>query len=189
MAVRLAVIAFSFAYAIFEVYPSIRQSRSPLGVMAQDKGSLRALYTAISIGYTLAFFFAFSPLGRVRWHPGAMAATGGALILTGLLIRVTAIKTLGSQFTRTVQTTDAQVLVDHGLYRHIRHPGYLGQLLLFLGVGLALTNWLSMIGIMAPVLWAYQNRIKIEEAALTETLGDRHREYVRRTSRLLPWLY
>lgn len=52
------------------------------------------------------------------------------------------------------------------MYRHVRHPSYLGALIAFLGFSLASGNWLSMVVIMGITPCLYLYRIHEEDAAL-----------------------
>ena len=97
--------------------------------------------------------------------------------------------TLAAYFTYQVEIQADHRLVEEGLYQRIRHPGYLGQLLVFLGVGLALANWLSIVGLLVPVTVGFVWRIRVEEAALRVRFAERFDGYCRRTRRLIPWLY
>ena len=56
------------------------------------------------------------------------------LILAGLVIRLIAMRTLGSCFSMSLRMPT--VIVTEGLYRYIRHPAYLGSLLIFAGVAI-----------------------------------------------------
>jgi len=73
-----------------------------------------------------------------------------------------------------------------GPHRFVRHPGYLGALLMCTGFGLANRDWL--IGILCGTgMWlAYRRRIGAEEDMLVNELGDAYREYMRTTPALLP---
>ena len=107
----------------------------------------------------------------------------------GILVRSIAIAQLGRFHTPNVAVLADHRVVDSGLYRHVRHPSYLGALIAFLGCSLALGNWLSLIIIMALSIVVYRYRIHEEEAALTASLGDQYRDYCRRTRRLVPFVY
>jgi protein-S-isoprenylcysteine O-methyltransferase Ste14 len=107
----------------------------------------------------------------------------------GLTLRIWAARVLGACYTRTLRTSAAQPLVEAGPYHVVRHPGYLGVLMLWLGAGLAAAN-VVVAGCIA--LWsgrAYHKRIRSEEALLTATFGEEYTAYARRTWRLLPWIY
>ena len=80
-------------------------------------------------------------------------------------------------------------LIETGLYKMIRHPGYLGQLLIFLGTATALSNWLSILGMLFPVSLGYLYRIQVEERFMLEQLGESYQAYRQRTKKLIPRLY
>lgn len=80
-------------------------------------------------------------------------------------------------------------MIESGPYRLVRHPSYTGALLAFLGFGFSLGNWLALLVIIVPIFVAFAYRIKVEERALVDALGDRYVSYARRTKRLLPFIY
>jgi len=79
--------------------------------------------------------------------------------------------------------------VDSGPYRYVRHPTYTGALLTFVGLGFCFGNWLTLLFLTLPIIGAFLWRIRIEERALTEALGEDYRAYMRRTKRLIPGVY
>jgi protein-S-isoprenylcysteine O-methyltransferase len=114
---------------------------------------------------------------------------GLGLMLAGLGLRAYAIRQLGRYFTPEVAIQPGQHVVDQGLYRYLRHPSYTGTFITILGYGLALTNGLSLaIMLVLPGL-AYAFRMRVEEAALREAFGDEYRDYMRRTKRLIPFIF
>ena len=60
---------------------------------------------------------------------------------------------------------------------------------MMLGIGLALANWISLIALGLVPLGIYAYRIRVEEQALVETLGQPYRDYMTRTKRLIPFLF
>lgn len=111
------------------------------------------------------------------------------IMLSGITIRITAAITLGRFYTRTLRKTDNHVIVSNGLYKYIRHPGYLGTMLVFWGAGLAVGNVISLSIITILILIAYLYRIKVEEKMLNDIFGDQYQIYAKRTKRLLPFIY
>jgi protein-S-isoprenylcysteine O-methyltransferase Ste14 len=71
----------------------------------------------------------------------------------------------------------------------VRHPSYTGALLAFLGLGLCIGNWLSILLLIVPIFLVFLRRMHVEEAALVRGLGEPYREYMRHTKRLVPALY
>ncbi len=114
---------------------------------------------------------------------------GLVLMLGGLALRYWAARTLGAFYTRTLLVKTDHRIVDNGPYRLIRNPGYLGNLLLFIGAGLAATNWLVVLVIAIALLSSYIYRIRVEEAMLESTFGDEYRAYKARTRKLIPLVY
>ncbi|MDE2039201.1 MAG: isoprenylcysteine carboxylmethyltransferase family protein [Elusimicrobia bacterium] len=151
----------------------------------RDSGSIWVFILVLALAYEAAFI-----LSRRPPHLGVWAAwLGAALTLSGMALRVWAVKVLGVYFTRSVQVSSAQKVVEAGPYRLIRHPSYTGGIAAQLGVGLALRSVLSLSLLALGALLAYGYRIHVEEAALGEALGQPYRDYMRRTWRLVPFLF
>jgi len=110
-------------------------------------------------------------------------------MLLGIVLRWYSAGILGEYFTFDIATRGGQVLIEAGPYRYVRHPSYSGALLTLLGFGFALGNWAGLVAAVFCLGAAYSYRIPIEEAALTAALGDPYKEYVRRTWRLVPFLF
>jgi protein-S-isoprenylcysteine O-methyltransferase Ste14 len=116
-------------------------------------------------------------------------ALGAALGWLGLLLRWWSFVSLGRYFTVVVQTSEDQPVVERGPYRVLRHPSYTGLVLAFAGAGLMVGNWLGAVGAVVLVLTALIHRMRIEERALTATLGDRYREFTATRARLIPFVW
>lgn len=110
-------------------------------------------------------------------------------MLTGIVLRQYSMKLLGQFFTFDVAIRTGHTLIEIGPYRYIRHPSYSAGLLTMLGFGLALGNWAGLAAALLCLAIAYAYRIVVEEAALTTALGDSYKQYVRRTWRLVPFLF
>jgi protein-S-isoprenylcysteine O-methyltransferase len=80
-------------------------------------------------------------------------------------------------------------LVERGPFRFVRHPSYTGVLLAFVGWALTLRNWAAIVIVLVPIFIAFVRRMNVEEEALSVALGERYREYMRRTKRLVPGIY
>ena len=154
-----------------------------------DKSSLRVLWTVITVSIFAGVFFAGSGIGFVSAGVSIIRPSGVALILAGLVVRWAAILTLRKYFTVDVVIMNDHKIVMTGLYRHIRHPAYLGSLLSFLGLAMSFSNWLTALVIFMPITGAFLYRIHVEEKALAEFLGDAYRQYRLSTKRLIPGIY
>jgi protein-S-isoprenylcysteine O-methyltransferase len=156
---------------------------------SKDGGSLRTLWITIQISLIVGISVAYAvPAPRI--HPARVIfPIGFGLYAFGLALRWWAIIYLGRFFTVNVAVATDHRVVDSGPYRYIRHPSYTGGLLAFLGISLCLLNALSIPIIMIPIFLAFRKRMGIEEAVLTTALEPDYRDYIRRTKRLIPFVY
>jgi protein-S-isoprenylcysteine O-methyltransferase Ste14 len=160
------------------------------GAVKRDRGSYVLIMVSMCAGVFLAFCAAVGvPAATITWQQPLVFWTGIALMLAGAVFRWYAIKVLGRFFTRSVATRAGQYVVDSGPYRLVRHPSYSGAMVSILGLGLAMTNWLSLVVIVLGTLVGYEYRVRVEERALCEGIGDSYREYMSRTKRFIPHLW
>jgi protein-S-isoprenylcysteine O-methyltransferase len=174
-------------YCLSEIFLAITK-RSGQGTVSRDRSSLFLLWAIIGFSILLAYFALTSRSGRLP-HPHFWAFIGLFFFLGGVVLRWYSIFHLGRFFTVDVAIAQKHELIDTGPYRFIRHPSYTGALLAFAGFGLALGSWLSLLCLILPITAAFLWRIRVEEHALTEALGDSYRQYILRTKRLIPFVY
>jgi protein-S-isoprenylcysteine O-methyltransferase Ste14 len=155
----------------------------------RDSGSILWLNLIIYGSVAIAVLVAFTRIGFIPGEKIALAWSGLLFILLGLLIRWTAIISLGKNFTVNVAIREKHQIYRQGLYRIIRHPSYLGSLVSFLGLGLALSNWISLGILLLFITWAFIKRMNLEEQVLIQTFGKEYEDYCRSSSRLIPGLY
>jgi protein-S-isoprenylcysteine O-methyltransferase len=158
-----------------------------------DRGSTSLLATVFSLGFTLLLAVIVLDaigVGRGRMDVTAMAAWAGIVVmLGGIALRVWANQTLGRYFTRTLRVSADQPVVSDGPYRAVRHPGYLGDILMWSGAAFTTLDWIAFGVVTLAALLAYSYRIHMEEAMLRETLGASYQAYTAHTKRLIPFLY
>src|ERR1700681_2684274 len=96
---------------------------------------------------------------------------------------------LGRNWSVTLDTRKTHALIASGVYARVRHPMYSAFWLLALSQALLIPNWIA--GLSGVVGWGilFFLRIGREEALMVETFGDEYRAYMRRTARVLPWVY
>ncbi|HEV2659214.1 MAG TPA: isoprenylcysteine carboxylmethyltransferase family protein [Ktedonobacteraceae bacterium] len=158
--------------------------------LVQDRGSMSILIGLLWFGIALNFLLGWLfPAVAITWHRTALFSIGVALILLGVTLRWYAIWTLGTYFTRDVAVSTDQKVVQTGPYRSIRHPAYSGTFLTMLGVGLAMTNWASLVVLLLCVFSGHIYRVRVEEKALSQTIGQPYREYMQHTKRFIPWVF
>jgi protein-S-isoprenylcysteine O-methyltransferase Ste14 len=120
--------------------------------------------------------------------PTSMIA-GGMLIALGEAVRFWGVSIAGSE-TRTTGNVGGTYLITNGPFAHVRNPLYLGNMLLYAGVGLmslALFPWLFLVALA----WFYVQYYLIvtrEEEYLAAAFGAAYDEYCAVVHRFLPRL-
>lgn len=184
----IIIIAVSYLYGFFEVFMNFKQRSKNNVTTSSDKGSLWLLYGLITVGYVLAFAIGATKIGRIYdWN--TFFAIGMALFVIGLMIRIYSILTLKQYFTYSVAKVKNQKIISTGLYKFIRHPGYLGQLIIFIGISTSISNWLSILLMMIPVTLGYLYRVKVEEKFMRDQFGEDYKNYQERTKKIIPMVY
>ena len=171
---------------VWEVLKRRQDSQAP-PAPSQDLKTL--LVKAVKLGILLAIVAQtllpdFLPIAR---EPGALRLWGAAIYTAGLAIAITGRLQLGGNWLdiESAGVLDHQRVVNTGLYRYIRHPIYTGDLLLLLGLELALNSWCVLLVILLapPVLL----KAVAEERMLSRTLPG-YGDYCRRTKRFVPFV-
>jgi protein-S-isoprenylcysteine O-methyltransferase Ste14 len=154
----------------------------------QDKGTIRIIWVTIGIANSLGIIFAIFLRASIC-NNLIIPFAGLFLIVLGMIFRFISIWTLGRFFTVDIAIRYEHSIKKDGVYLIIRHPSYLGSILSFIGFGISLNNWISLLVICIPVLIAILNRINIEERFLIDQFKGEYLDYMKKTYRLLPWIY
>lgn len=132
---------------------------------------------------------ALLPQAAMPWNRNVVFLIGICLMLMGVALRWYSAAILGEYFTFDVAAQSGQALIEVGSYRYVRHPPYSGALLSLLGFGLALGNWAGLVAAMSCLGFVYLYRIPVEEQARSAALGEVYTRYMRRTWRLVPFVF
>lgn len=154
----------------------------------QDRGTIRIIWITIGIANSLGIIFTIYLRASIC-NNLIIPYAGLFLIVLGMILRFISIWTLGRLFTVDITILAEHTIKKDGVYRIIRHPSYLGSILSFIGFGISLNNWISLLVISIPVLIAMLNRINIEERLLINQFKGEYLDYMKKTYRLIPWIY
>jgi len=189
MATHWIWIALYWAWIVGEVLVLVVTRTRRGGGEVQDRGSLLLLWFTIFGAMFLGSWVGavYEPTKFQAGHWFAYVCLG--LLMVGLVIRWSAIYTLGKSFSANVAIHSTQKLNQSGLFRVVRHPSYTGLLLIFLAMGLDTHNWLGLGLIVLLPAAALLYRIHVEEAALAGAFGAEYVAYSRRVKRLIPGIY
>ena len=179
LAAVLFVMAGVGAFAGGNLSSGVREDRSNRWVIWAL--ALLGLLSAYLPAYTDRIGFFVFVGESLRWLGVFLFAAGGALRLWPVFV-------LGERFSGLVAIQPGHTLVTAGIYRFIRHPSYLGLLVMSLGWGLAFRSGIGVLlaALMVPPI---VGRIRAEERLLRTEFGAAYEAYCARTSRLIPGVY
>lgn len=95
---------------------------------------------------------------------------------------------LGKMYSTHVTVQEHHYLVTSGLYHWIRHPRYLGVILMAIGSAILFRSW-PMLVICLPLIAILLIRIKDEEEVLQKEFKEEWDDYCKRSWRLIPYIY
>jgi protein-S-isoprenylcysteine O-methyltransferase Ste14 len=182
------MLAILVAFVIVAGQPTLRREEVRESREA-DRGTAPLIMLA-SLGTQIATVVEWRLRVRpVELAPGPITVLGAVIAFAGLALRLHAIRVLGRRFSATVRVTRDHELIDEGAYRYLRHPSYLGVLLVIVGIAVMFRSWLAAAAGVPLMVAVYRRRIRLEERALEATLGAVYRTYRERTWSLLPGIW
>lgn len=114
---------------------------------------------------------------------------GFLIALSGELIRLWGVSWAGSE-TRTTGGVGGTYLIISGPFAYVRNPLYVGNILMYLGLGImsfALFPYLQVVAILFFML-QYHLIVKEEEGFLKKKFADEYSNYVKNVPRFFPRL-
>jgi protein-S-isoprenylcysteine O-methyltransferase Ste14 len=160
---------------------------------AMKKGRFSELINPIASGIILTSGILVSVadfliVQKMIYHFDIFSLAGFVFLLAGLGLRAQATRALGRYFSPDVRILPEHKLIRHGIYKHIRHPIYLGTLLAYFSIPLLFHSLYGFFIMILKIPFTIY-RIKIEEQALLEKFGDEYRDYMKTSKRLIPYVY
>ena len=164
---------------------------SGLGIGRREDRSSRWIFVPLIL---LAIVFAWLPphLDRLnRWTIDGNTVRYLGLIITavGGFVRVATVFELGHRFSMFVAVQSDHRLKIDGFYRFLRHPSYLGALLVMTGWALVFRSVIGLL-LTAAMCLPIIALIRAEEEFLVREFGEQYRSYQQTTRwRLFPLIY
>jgi protein-S-isoprenylcysteine O-methyltransferase Ste14 len=116
------------------------------------------------------------------------SVAGLTLIAIGLAVLFVATGTLWRSYSSTLVIREDHQLVTHGIYQFVRHPIYLGAIMICIGMPVYASSLYGLVA-MVTLIPLFLCRIRIEERMLIDEYGSRYRTYQEATSKLIPFIY
>lgn len=174
-------------FIVFKKYaPNIARLRSEV------KPGTKTWDIVFAIGYALSLLAIHAVAGldlRFGWSylDLSYGALGVVLYVIGTALITWAMIT-NPYFETTVTVVKGQKVISNGPYAFVRHPGYVGMILMYLSSSLILGSAVSLIPGVILVSFIVA-RIYLEEKTLKEELTG-YKEYTKKTKyRLIPFVW
>jgi protein-S-isoprenylcysteine O-methyltransferase Ste14 len=183
------IIAYTILALFFALDSFFRKGNAAISTAPTRDDNMSTRYIGLSFFIMLIISLAanFTQIGAFTNPAAAWAGVG--LMVAGVCLRITSMRTLGRFYTRTLVTVKQQNVVQTGIYKILRHPGYLGTILIWCSAGLAMANVVVLASAAVLLLPAYVYRIVNEEKMLVSIFGSEYSNYMQRSWRLVPLVW
>jgi protein-S-isoprenylcysteine O-methyltransferase Ste14 len=186
--VVVGVSAWIPAVYLLRMNPAALEARMRGGPAAEGRMAQRVIIAGLYA--SLAAMVVVSALDhRFGWSPvpAAICVVGDVLVAIGLGV-VAMVIIQNSYASATVQVQADQKVVSSGLYGLVRHPMYTGNVIMMVGIPLALDSYWGLVFVV-PGLLVLASRIRDEEKLLQKELAG-YREYTQKVRyRLVPSMW
>ncbi len=190
--------AFSISFSAFLMYYgiwSLHNDPEQLAERSTIKPNVKGWDRIIMAIYTVLLFVLLIVAGldggRYHWAPAStgLQAAGwiACLLACALVFWTISVNTFLSRYVR-IQDDRSQQAITRGPYRWIRHPMYLGVIILMLGVPLCLgSTWALLPGVLIVIL--YIIRTALEDKTLQAELQGYSEYCLKVRYRLIPGIW
>jgi protein-S-isoprenylcysteine O-methyltransferase Ste14 len=151
------------------------------------------LYILVASSGFIVSLYDFVVIQNLNLRVNISALFGILLLIIGGILRITSRKALtkagfGLVNSGRLQIVEDQQLVTDGVYQHVRHPLYLGEITRNLGFAIMLSSLVGLtVMLVGNVFLGF--RLEREEKMLIEEFGHGYTEYRKRTKKLIPFIY
>lgn len=162
-----------------------RGSNTTARVSGSDRAPLVANLAAVGLYLPSLLVFSGNPAGSTAL---LLASSGSLLAVAGAALVLRARFELGPAWSFVPKADRGTGLVTTGPYRLVRHPIYLGLVLLVIGEALAFSSWPALMIVLSGVVPSFASRARAEDKLLSRIFGERYAVYCQRTKMIIPHL-
>ena len=142
--------------------------------------------SALVLVLTIAGVFNLGVLPKENYLPVRFIGLGFYILFSW--IQIWAYRLLGNFYAQDIVILKEHQLIKRGLYRYIRHPQYVSQLLSDLGAGLALMSYLVIPIVVLVEIPLFFLRAKEEEKILAKHFKEEYPVYKKQSGFMLPFI-
>jgi protein-S-isoprenylcysteine O-methyltransferase Ste14 len=196
--VILSMCYVTFVLTVPEWLAAVRKGEA-VTLLPERKGKKQPFWVQVVmliLGILLCiplFYYGWVPF--LKFSPPVkqfLSASGLLIYILGIGIVLWARRTLGKNWgvstSRQAKLRDDHELIQSGPYAFVRHPMYFGSWVFILGLLMLYPMWVILM-LAVSMLAAFFMRARREEAVLAERFGSVWKEYTKRTTRFIPFIY
>lgn len=187
---QITLLLITFCWGIFLIFWLISAAFAKHTVWRQSIGERSKHLVLMALGAILIIDSRNFNLPDLTLWPFTLTVGVISVILAviGLIVLLWARINLGRNWSGRVVLKENHQLITTGLYSLVRHPIYSGFLLLGLATALNYGTLLPFVGV-ALLMIAISIRIRAEEALMTQQFPNEYPQYMKRTKRIIPWIW
>ncbi|NLT49908.1 MAG: isoprenylcysteine carboxylmethyltransferase family protein [Ignavibacteria bacterium] len=103
-------------------------------------------------------------------------------------LQIKSIKDMGKFYSQDVLVLNDHSIISSGLFKYIRHPQYLFQILMDLGAGIALLSWIIIPLVVLVEFPLLILRARMEEKLLLKYFPEEYSPYKKKTGFFIPFI-
>ncbi|MFX0183297.1 MAG: methyltransferase family protein [Candidatus Hodarchaeota archaeon] len=123
------------------------------------------------------------------WDNSLVSYAGIIILVVGGIVLLVSRFQIGRYGSGKIVIEDRHELITNGIYGYVRHPIYLGGLIGWTGLSMAFRGLVTSFLILVMYFLLFKSRMDLEEQILQESFGEEYISYVKRTKRLVPFVY
>lgn len=188
---KLIWLLFMAGYVALRVGPRLASRKTPVRHSARNAREPLLMGSAwIGLGIVPLIYVA-TGWPRFADYPflSAQGYLGSILCVVVLWLFYRTHRDLGRNWSVSLDVREKHTLVTTGIYTLVRHPMYTAFLLMGVVQLLMLPNWIAGLAGLAGFSILFFGRVRREEEMMIGAFGDEYRAYMRRTTRIIPWIY
>ncbi|MEM9331968.1 MAG: protein-S-isoprenylcysteine O-methyltransferase [Pseudomonadota bacterium] len=167
---------------------SRKTAKSVTSRSAMERFSM--VVSSLGLGYIPAVWIFTDFLDGFDYEPNLLLLIVGGLILAASLrlFRLTH-KALGKMWSHSLDLRENHKLVTQGIYERVRHPMYTAFWMWALGAAFLLPNWIAGLSGIICFGTLFFLRVGQEEEMMRKEFGQEYDDYMKRTKRVVPYIY
>jgi protein-S-isoprenylcysteine O-methyltransferase Ste14 len=188
---KIIWLAFGVGWSLLRLTPNRRARRTAVRHSARDWREFALLAASLTGLGIVPCVYVATRIPRFADYPFMPVASylGIAVDIAALYLFYRTHRDLGHNWSVSLDLRERHTLVTTGIYATVRHPMYSGFWLMAVAQALLLPNWVAGPAGLVGFGILFFGRVRREEEMMIASFGDEYRAYMRRTARVVPWLY